>query len=324
MADATVDTKYFDEAAKYLGRSIIDPGDKTRQALVLTDASFLDRYTLGSVNRNVNVQWVSEIKEEMRQLHERKERTVCTACIDVRHIKGALEDPEAARDFKAVLLDGQHRFSALSELCREDEKYKAYSFWVVLYIVQSDEEMEQLLRDMDKRIVFTEDDVVTIDVRMRFIKAFKELTAGQETRRCITGTINHPVLRDPKITEALRRLPKDAIISLIQKSAAEYKEKFEQSRLKKSALLDVIEKTKLYQLIEWQSGFWIREMLATGGAAPPQNPLHSAAPPQNPLHGATPLPAERPSSPLLLEEAPKSRPLAPHIEGSSSNRSTKL
>jgi hypothetical protein len=145
--------------------------------------------------------------------------------------------------------------------------------------------MEQLLRDMDKRIVFTDDDVVTIDVRMRFIKAFKELTAGQETRRCVTGTLNHPVLRDPKITEILRKLPKEAIKSMIAKTAYEYKDKFEQSRLKKSALLDVIEKTKLYQMIEWQSGMWIREMLGTGGAKPPQNPLPGNSFPQTPLSG---------------------------------------
>lgn len=266
-----IDPKYFDEAAKYLGKSIVDQGEKTRQALILTDASYLERYTLGSVNRNINPQWVSEIKTEMRKLYDRKERTTCTACIDVRHIKGALEDPEAAKDFKAIVLDGQHRFSALCELIKEDPKYSSYSFWVVLYLVQSDEEMEQLLRDMDKRIVFTDDDVVTIDVRMRFIKAFKELTVGQETRRCVTGTLNHPVLRDPKITEVLRKLPKDAIKSMISKTAYEYKNKFEQSRLKKSALLDVIERTKLYQLIEWQSGMWIREMLS-GEPTVPQPP----------------------------------------------------
>jgi hypothetical protein len=280
-----MDPKYFDEAAKFLGKNIIDNGEHTRQALIVTDATFLDRYTLGSINRNINPQWVSEIKASMRQLYERKERTMCTACIDVRHVKGAIEDPEAARDFKAVLLDGQHRFSALFELCKEDDKYKTYEFWVVLYLVQNDEEMEQLLRDMDKRIVFTDDDVVTIDVRMRFIKAFKELTAGQETRRCVTGTLNHPVLRDPKITEILRKLPKEAIKSMIAKTAYEYKDKFEQSRLKKSALLDVIEKTKLYQMIEWQSGMWIREMLGTGGAKPPQNPLPGNSFPQTPLSG---------------------------------------
>lgn len=264
-----IDPKYFDEAAKYLGKSIIDQGENTRQALVITDASYLDKYTLGSVNRNINNQWVTQIKESMKQLYERKERTICTACIDVRHVKGALEDPDAAKEFKAILLDGQHRFTALNELCKEDKKYKSYSFWVVLYIVQNDEEMEQLLRDMDKRIVFTDDDVVTIDVRMRFIKAFKELTTGNETRRCVTGTMNHPILRDPKITEVLRKLPKEAIKSMISKTGNEYKEKFEHSRIKKSALLDVIEKTKLYQLIEWQSGLWIREMLLSNPESSP-------------------------------------------------------
>jgi hypothetical protein len=255
-----MDPKYFDEAAKYLGKQVLDPGHNTRQALILSDASHLHKFTLGSINRNVNPDWKLEMKKELKTLHVKKERTTFVACIDVRYIKGALEDPEAAQDFKAIILDGQHRICSLRELVSEDASFKDYEFWVVLYIIQNDEEMEQLLKDLDKRIAFNLDDIVTIDVRMRFIKAFKELTVGQESRRCITGTINHNVLRDSDVLNEIKKFNKSEIKALILKSAEQYKSKFEMAKLHKGALLDTIMKTNLYNLIDWQSGSWIREM----------------------------------------------------------------
>jgi hypothetical protein len=257
-----IETKHFDEAAKYLGRQIIDPGENTRQALILTDASYLSRYTLGSVNRNINPAWKDEMKRTIRQLHERKERFTGVACIDVRHIKGAMDDPEAAYDFKAIILDSQHRMEALKELCTEDPTFRTYSFWMILYIVQSDDEMHQLLIDLDKRQAFSEEDTTAVTLRLRFIQAFKELTTSQETRRCVTGTLNHPILRESDVLNRLKGHTVQSLRSLMQKCASEYKERYEQSRLPaRSALAETIAHTKLYQLINWQSGLWIREML---------------------------------------------------------------
>lgn len=257
-----LDSKYYDEAAKFLGKHICDSGEQTRQMMILSDCSFIDKFTFGSVNRDIDPDWVNEMKKVMKNLYEKRERTTCVACIDVRHIKGALEDTEAAQEFKALIIDSQHRITALKELCEEDAKYKSYSFWVVLYIVQSDEEIEQLLKDMDKRRPFNDDDMVTVDVRLRFIQAFKEVTVGCETRRCVTGTINHPVLRDLKVLETLKKHTKNEIKSFIQKAALEHRQRFEQANLApKTALCETINHTKMYQLVDWQSGMWIREML---------------------------------------------------------------
>lgn len=252
--------KYFDEAASYLAKQILDPGHRNRQALILSDGKHLHKFGLGSVNRNINSAWKEHMKTVMRDLFEKKERTTCIACIDARHVKSAMEDSEAAAEFKAIILDSQHRLTALKELIEEDDKYKSYEFWVILYIVQSDEEMHKLLQDIDQRKPFDEDDEIVVNVRMRFIKAFKELTPGQETRRCVTGTLNHNVLRDPEIMEKLKLYGREDLKKLILKSAEAYKAKFEAAKLGKSALLDTILTTKLYQLIDWQSGAWIREM----------------------------------------------------------------
>ena len=254
--------QYYDEAAKYLGTSVIDAGHKTRQALILSNGSHIHKYSLGSVNRNINVTWKNEMKSTLKDLHAQKERTMLTACIDERCIKAAMDDPEACQDFKAVILDGQHRAEALKELITENKDYEAYEFWVVLYITRTDEEMEQLLKDLDKRFTFTDDDIITVDARMRFIKALKELIPGQENRRCITGTINHAILRETDIIESIKKCSKHQIVERMIKTSQTYKNKFEQSKLSKGALHDTIVATKLYQLIDWQSGLWIREMFA--------------------------------------------------------------
>ena len=255
-----MEDKYFDEAAKYLGKSILDIGQHTRQALILSDGSNISKFTLGSVNRNINPEWKKEIKQVMKELYDKKERTTLIACIDVRYIKAAMEDPEAASEFKAIILDGQHRLVSLRDLIEEDQKYKSYEFWVVIYIIQNDEEMLQLLKDMDKRIAFNEQDVSTVDIRMKFIKAFKELCQGQESRRCVTGTINHPILRDINVLNEIKKYSHEELKTKIKSIAKSYKPRFDLSKLSKSALSDTIKATHLYQLIDWQSGLWVREL----------------------------------------------------------------
>jgi hypothetical protein len=252
--------KYFDEAAKYLGKSVLDLGHHTRQALILSDGNHISKFTLGSINRNINSEWKKEIKKVMTELYDKKERTTLIACIDVRYINAAIEDPDAASDFKAIILDGQHRLVSLRDLIAEDPKYKTYEFWVVLYIIQNDDEMLQLLKDMDKRIMFDQQDVSTIDIRMKFIKVFKELCQGQESRRCVTGTINHPILRDINILNEIKKYRSEELKTKIKNLAKTYKPKFELAKLSKCALYDTIQATNLYQLIDWQSGLWIREL----------------------------------------------------------------
>jgi hypothetical protein len=255
-----MDARYCDEAAKYLGKRFLDYSN--RQCIILSDATYLERLDLFSINRNVNSTWVVEMKKVLSNLFESRERFTMTVCIDIRHIKSALEDPEAAKDFKGLVVDGQHRFMALKELCEEDTKYKSYEFWIQTYLVQNDQEIHDLLKNLDKRLTFTAEDTQIVDARLKFIKAFRQLIPDSEQhRRCVTGTCNHSVLRDNIIIEKLKLLGVNEIKSLIEKTAREYKEKFEQAKLNKGALQTTIIGSKQYQLIEWTSGDWIRRML---------------------------------------------------------------
>ena len=255
-----MDARYCDEAAKYLGKRFLDYSN--RQCIVLSDATYIDRLELFSINRNVNAAWVTEMKKVIMNLFENRERFTMTVCIDLRHIKSALEDPEAARDFKGLVVDGQHRFVALQQLCAENSKYKNYEFWIQIYLVQNDQEIYDLLKNLDKRLSFTTEDTNIVDARIKFIKAFRQLIPESEQhRRCVTGTCNHSVLRDDTIIRQLKVLGVHDIKSLIEKTAREYKDKFEQAKLNKGALQTTIMASKQYQLIEWTSGDWIRRML---------------------------------------------------------------
>lgn len=256
---------HLSEAAKMLGKQILDSVAGGRQAMLLSDQSYLHRFALGSVNRDVNMKWVQKLKIEMSHLIMARERTTLTACIDLREVQRAVEEQTGATDFQATLLDGQHRFMALKELYEENPTCK-YDFWVQVYIVSSENEMMRLIEDFDKRLIISAKDKKVMEDRRLFSEAFSSLVPkGHHHRRCVTGTINHKVLREEAIMNVIQKgLTKEKLMELMQGSAKEYKQVYEMNPPKpNSVLAKVIEDTKLYQLVAWESGEWIRKMFTS-------------------------------------------------------------
>lgn len=249
----------LDQALAYLCEKTLDVNNK--QAICLSGFAHLDRFTLGSINRDVKPTWVKEMKKSILDMHAIGRRTTVTVAIDLRDIKIALEDPEAAQDFKAVIVDSQHRWMAMKEL-REQHPGMDYKFWLIVYITESEEEMKALLLDLDRRLDITPDDKAQIEIRKRFVEAFSKLTEGHEKRRCVQRTKNHPILRDADVMRALSRMTREDMESKLRDCAKLYKREYEDARLaKSSALYATVEGTKLYQMIQWQSGAWIKKML---------------------------------------------------------------
>lgn len=232
-----------------------------KQALCLSSMEYIDRFALGSINRDINAEWVKEMKRSIIEMASVGRRTTVTVCIDVRDIQIALTDQEAGSEFKAVIVDSQHRWSAMKELKRENPLME-YRFWLVVYVVHNEDDMKQLFLDLDKRLDITPSDKEQIAIRKRFVNAFSELTDEHEKRRCVQRTKNLPILRDQEVMRALARLTTSDIKTRIQTVAEKYKREFETADLPKTSVLyQVINDTKLYQLIHWQSGSWVKEML---------------------------------------------------------------
>lgn len=256
--------EHLTEAARLLGKGLIDHVTGGRQALLLTDQSYLNRLALGSVNRDVNPKWVSKLKAEMSRLIMSRERTLITACIDLREVQRVIEEQNGATDFKASILDGQHRITCLKELFEEHPTMK-YDFWLQIYIVSSDIEMMQLISDFDKRLVISAKDKKTMQDRHTFVESFLELIPrSHHHRRCITGIRNHKALRDDVVVNALQKsvTSKDTLQNRFRAVAEKYKESYDKSPPKNTSVLaKLIDDTKLYFLIDWEGSDWIYDVL---------------------------------------------------------------
>ncbi len=84
-----ISAEHLQEAAKLLGKQLLDSVINGRQALLLSDQSYLQRLALGSVNRDVNPKWVAKLKTEMSRLVMARERTTISACMDLREVERA-------------------------------------------------------------------------------------------------------------------------------------------------------------------------------------------------------------------------------------------
>ncbi len=257
-----VTTDHLNEAAKLLGKKLLDSVPNGRQALLLSDHTYLHRLTLGSVNRDVNTKWVGKLKREMHHLIMARERTTITVCIDLRDVIRAIEEQTGAVDFKAIVLDGQHRVACLKEMFATHPQLQ-YEFWMQVYIISSELEMETLINDLDRRLPITAKDKKTIQDRRSFAEAFLSLIpAVHHTRRCVTGTLNHKVLRSEAVVEALQTTTTDDIVQRIRDLAQESEKEYRAANVKSTSILHkVIEDTKLYHMMHWESGEWITNVL---------------------------------------------------------------
>jgi hypothetical protein len=264
-----ISAEHLEEAAKLLGKNMLDSVVCGRQALLLSDQSYLHRLALGSVNRDVNPKWVAKLKTEMSRLVMARERTLISACIDLREVQRAMEEQNGAVDFKAVVLDGQHRVTCLNELLADHPTMK-YEFWLQIYIVSSEIEMMQLIDDFDKRLVISAKDKKVMQDRHTFTETFLELVPkSHHHRRCVTGVLNHKTLREEKVVEALQNVEsKQKLREGFMRIAERYKSVHDKSPPKATSVMaKVVEDTKLYFLIEWEKPEWIYELLGIGKVA---------------------------------------------------------
>lgn len=258
----TITAEHLQEAAKLLGKQLLDSVPLGRQALLLSDQSYLHRLGLGAVNRDVNAKWVAKLKPEMTRLVMARERTTISACIDLREVKRAIEEQNGAADFKAVVLDGQHRVTCLTEMLAEHPTLR-YDFWLQIYIVSSELEMMQLIEDFDKRLVITAKDKKTMQDRHMFTDTFLKLVSKvHHHRRCVTGVLNNKTLRDEKVVEALQNIDPADLAKRFMAVAEKYKAKYEANPPKPTSVVaKVVEDTKLYFLTEYERPEWIYDIV---------------------------------------------------------------
>ena len=249
-------------ALKVIGQSVLDCSSK-KQAMCLSSARKCDKYSLSSINRNVDMKWVNEIKTNILQMKKDDIKTTISICIDLNDVRACFEDKEAEEDFKAMIIDGQHRVEAMKQLCREDRDFD-YSFYLIVYICENSNEMQDLFINLNKHLPITQINIKEKDTRKRFVDAFSRCTINCDDRRCIQRTKNHPILRNMNVMTKLYTMSVSEIEEAIYSIAKKYKEEFKNSQKLKptSVVYRTIKTTKTYQLVDWEEGNWIKQMLS--------------------------------------------------------------
>lgn len=272
-------------ALQYVTTRVLDVADGGTQALGASDFSKLDAMKLGSMNRNVDPAWVADLVKTMfNELHAKRERTMLTLCIDLTQVQAALEDDEARAGFRAVILDGQHRWTAMRDI-RDAYPGTNIPFWVTVHLVRSDAEQQEIIAKLDRRSRITDVDRAVMESRRRFKDALMCAVGTANLRKhCFIEAADHAVLREPRVCAALARVATsgDAVRAMIDGCSAAYEGRWADcvKGALKGSQRSIVKATKLYFFMA-DPREWVPHMVLG-------DPIPAAAP-------AAPAPAKKPS-----------------------------
>lgn len=260
----TVSAEHLAYAAQWLGSKMLCTSPN--QVLLESDHTFLDRFTIHELNRNVDVNWVSQMKVEVLKTIMSKECMTLTLAIDKRMIATAIAEPENEDQggFKAIILDGQHRYEAMRQLLREMPALE-FNIWLVVYVVSNDAEILSRLETLNRRRNFSQSDNDKIAVTQRFLEAFEHYSnregESMSTKRCIVKVRKSPILKSPKFVSAHRMTTTAQFIEKLAQVSTQYKRMWDAyaEKVPKSVLHDVVKKTKLHQLVDEHAN-WLNEV----------------------------------------------------------------
>lgn len=253
MTTDIVTSSHITYATEWLGKKVLSTNPN--QVLLESDDTFIDKFAIHPLNRNVDMIWVSQMKVEVLKTVMAQECMTLTLAIDKRLIVQAMTDPDTNEDqggFKAIILDGQHRWEAMKQL-KEEIPTISFKIWIILYIVANDAEIVQRLDTLNKRRSFSKDDDDKVAVTKRFLDALSSIhTQEYQTRRSIGKVRKSAILKSDQFIKKHRHTTTKQFQESITSIASTYKESWEASQpyCKSSSLCSTIQATKLYQLVD--------------------------------------------------------------------------
>ncbi len=262
-----VTDNHLNHAVNMVGTKMLWLSDNQKQALVESDTSFITCFEKHAINRNVNIEWVQQMKVEIMKMAFSKECTTLTLAIHKDSILTVLVDfdeNEANGGFKAIILDGQHRWEAMMQLKKEMPDFNM-KIMLVIYIVENEDELLHRLRILNKRLTFTQEDNDKVNITKRFIEAFNQIVTPQNmAKRCIQKVKKSAILQSDAFTNKHKLTTVEKFNKAIIKVSNDYYEKYtgklsSDSKFCKSVTAEVIKITKLYQLVD-DTCAWISEI----------------------------------------------------------------
>jgi len=239
-------------------------------ALGVSGFAYLDRMRVAEMNRNVSDAWATSLMAELEDMGQRQERTIITLSIDLREVATAMTDAEVAANFKATILDGQHRVAAMRKL-RERFPAADLPFWVVVYLARDDADQQRIILNLNKRAPMSAADRDVMQVKQRFIAALREAVGVHDRRHPVKAVLEAlpDLLADAAVLGALRGVETATLVERLQRCALDYQPLYDDTlkRTLSGATQALVRETRLFFFMR-PAAEWVRHMLLGMAAAP--------------------------------------------------------
>ena len=181
------------------------------EAILVSNTSFLDKYTVGAINRDVNMPWVNKLcSDAFPRMIRDGTFTEVVACINRSDIFNVYENELNETEFKAMVVDGQHRMEAMRKLVQNGTITAArpFEFIVRLLIIENEKDLAQRLLDLNNRLNFSLQDEKVVETRVDFINCFIQFITNRfgypVTRRHVVQNVQRSdILREPEVLKKI-------------------------------------------------------------------------------------------------------------------------
>jgi hypothetical protein len=233
---------------------------------ISTNEKVFDKLYLHLLNRNVNAEHVSKLKNSLyaTQGHADADPLEITAALLLDDYYASMADPTV--ECHLALLDGQHRMTAATEMIEMSRKTpgaRKFTFVVCLklFICENESILSQRIERINSVLTFTEQDKANVRVRNYFLEALHQLVGdSNRRRRAIQLLARSKRLRDDQWTRRLQTRDiqwfKTKLREIAQKP--DYVELATQV-VPNSARAKLIQTTGLNQLADETEG-WLEEL----------------------------------------------------------------
>lgn len=270
IMELTVTDEHIKAACDYIGKSILYANSPVnpKQIMVLSDLSFLDKFDEHPLNRSTDPHWVDQMMAQMLSVSMKNEVPILDIAININDIKAyltAMNEGEDMPIYKAIILDGQHRWKAMLKI-KNTMPHVNMNIILHVHVCNDADEIVLTLNAINNRRPFTDDHAEMVNMNKRFHDAIDSVvTKKNKNRRCVTKVKGHiKILKSPEFFKKYVNYTTEDFKKAIGKIAENYKSKWmdfltENEKNAKTALSQVVNETGLYQLVD-NSHEWIMMM----------------------------------------------------------------
>jgi hypothetical protein len=235
------------------------------QCFVDSDNTYLRFLERHHANRLVDTDWVQELEKDMYAMITDGDVCEIEVAVILSDIQSYLADQDRGEDFKAVIVDGQHRVEAFKNIMKKHPNLR-FPIWFKVYLVNTDDDIDKLIEKINNRRSFNQMDYAKKKVNATFIKAITQLVGEKNmNRRYILKVKRCKLLNDLKFVEKYKMATENDFIGVLNALSEQYKAACLNAvtldqKYSKSAVFQLIIASKQYQFMA-EPEEWITKMM---------------------------------------------------------------